>query len=279
MRAYKWLFLWICIAMLFNLGVYIFLGHAKAVEFLGGYLIEFSLSIDNVFVFLMIFMSFNIDEHAQHRVLKYGIIGAVVLRFIFVFFGVSVVNKFEWVLYLFGILLIFSGTKMFGKEKEKDPHDSRIIRGMKKLIPMTTYFQDEKFFTREKGKLMATPLLAVLVLIESSDILFAVDSVPAVISVSRDMLIVYTSNIFAILGLRQLFFVVEHMRARFQYVRYGVAVILIFTGIKMLIAMFGVHISTPVSIGVIAAVLAVSVMISVIVSKMIEKKAKRQQEP
>ncbi len=278
-KAYKWLFFWIGLAFLFNLGVYFFFGTEKAIEFLGGYLIEFSLSIDNVFVFLMIFMSFNISEHAQHRVLSYGIAGAIVLRYIFIFFGVSVVNKFEWVLYIFGVIHIISAVRMLKKEdKEKDPHDSPIIRVMKKIIPMTTYFQDEKFFVKEKAKLMATPLFAVLVLIESSDIIFAIDSVPAVISVSRDLFIVYTSNIFAILGLRQLFFVVEHMQERFQYVRYGVAVLLAFTGVKMLLGMAHIHISTPISIGIIAGVLVTSIIVSVIVSKYKEKKAAKKEE-
>lgn len=289
-KAYKWLFFWIGLAMAFNVGVYFFFGQEKAIEFLGGYLIEFSLSIDNVFVFLMIFMSFSIAEHAQHRVLGYGIAGAIVLRFIFIFFGVSVVNKFEWVLYIFGVILIVSGAKMFKKEEEKDPHDSKVIKALKKVIPMTTYFKDEKFFIREdregektasgkmaeKGKLMATPLFAVLVLIEFSDILFAIDSVPAVISVSRDLFIVYTSNIFAILGLRQLFFVVEHMQEKFQYVRYGVAVILCFTGVKMLLGIFDIHVSTVISIGIIVGVLAISIIVSVIIAKRQEGKAKKE---
>ncbi|MEE1169755.1 MAG: TerC/Alx family metal homeostasis membrane protein [Anaerovoracaceae bacterium] len=267
-KSVKWLLFWIALAMLFCAGIYFKLGKAPAIDFLGGYLIEFSLSIDNVFVFLMIFMSFGISEHAQHRVLGWGILSAIVLRFFFIFFGVSVVNKFEWVLYIFGVLLLFSGAKMFRKdEEEKDPHDSRILRAMGKVIPMSTYFDDDNFFTKENGKRLATPLLGVLVLIESSDIMFAIDSVPAVLSVSRDLFIVYTSNIFAILGLRQLFFVIEHMQERFAYVRYGVAVILIFTGLKMVAGIIDLHISTPVSIAVIIGTLVISIAASMIVSK------------
>ncbi len=268
MKSVKWLIFWVALAMAFNAGIYYFYGQEKAIEFLGGYLIEFSLSIDNVFVFLMIFMSFGITEHAQHRVLGWGIMGAIVLRFFFVFFGVAVVNKFEWVLYVFGVLLIFSGSKMFRKEDEdKDPHDSKVLRAISKLIPMTTYFVDDDFFTKENGKRIATPLLGVLILIESSDIMFAIDSVPAVLSVSRDLLIVYSSNIFAILGLRQLYFVIEHVQERFAYVKYGVAVILIFTGLKMLAGAIDVHISTPVSICVILVTLILSIILSVIISK------------
>ena len=278
MKSVKWLLFWIGLAICFNVGIYFLFGQVKAVEFLGGYLMELSLSIDNVFVFLMIFMSFGIAEHAQHRVLGWGIIGAIVLRFFFIFFGVAVVSRFEWVLYIFGVLLLFSGAKMFrhDSDEQKDPHDSKVIKVMKKIVPMTNYFVDEKFFVREDARRMATPLLAVLVLIETSDIIFAIDSVPAVISISKDLLIVYSSNIFAILGLRQLFFVIEHMQERFQYVRYGVAVILIFTGLKMIAGIIDIHISTIVSIAVIIGVLTVSIAASAIVSSRREKKKKEE---
>ena len=266
-KSVKWLVFWVCCAAAFNIGVYVLYGHQQAIDFLGGYLIEFSLSIDNVFVFLMIFMSFGISERAQHRVLGWGILGAIVLRFFFIFFGVAVVNKFEWVLYIFGVLLLFSAAKMFRKEEEKDPHDSRVLKVISKIIPMTKYFVDDKFFTVENGKRLATPLLGVLILIESSDIMFAIDSVPAILSVSRDLLIVYSSNIFAILGLRQLYFVIEHVQERFVYVRYGVAVILIFTGLKMISGIIDIHISTPVSILFIVVTLVISIIASVIISK------------
>ncbi|MFR7986370.1 MAG: TerC/Alx family metal homeostasis membrane protein [Clostridia bacterium] len=267
LKSLKWVIFWIVLAMLFCLGIWYFLGYQKALEFLGGYLIELSLSVDNLFVFITIFMSYGIREHAQHRVLGYGIAGAIILRFIFIFFGVKIVSLFEWVLYIFGAILIFNGIKMFKKEEEKDPHDSRIIRLVAKVLPMTKEFRGEKFMVKEGGKRLFTPLFAVLCLIEGSDILFAIDSVPAVFSVSTDLLIVYTSNIFAILGLRQLFFVLEHLHERFQYVKYGVAVILMFTGVKLAGLMFGLHISIPISIGVILTVLVVSIIASAIVSK------------
>lgn len=268
LKSMKLLFFWITIALMFNLGVWYFMGKGAAIDFLGGYLIELSLSIDNVFVFLMIFMSFGITEHAQHRVLAWGIIGAIILRFIFVFFGVAVVQKFEWILYVFGVLLVFSGANMIRSEDEdKDPHDSKILKAMRKVIPMTNYFVDEKFFIKEDAIRKATPLFGVLVLIESSDIMFAIDSVPAVLSVSKDIFIVYTSNIFAILGLRQLFFVVEHMHERFAYVKYGVAVILIFTGIKMVAGIINIHISTVFSICFIILTLTVSIIVSMQLAK------------
>lgn len=267
LKSLKWVIFWIVLAMLFCLGIWYFLGYQKALEFLGGYLIELSLSVDNLFVFITIFMSYGIREDAQHRVLGYGIAGAIILRFIFIFFGVKIVSLFEWVLYIFGAILIFNGIKMFKKEEEKDPHDSRIIRLVAKVLPMTKEFRGEKFMVKEGGKRLFTPLFAVLCLIEGSDILFAIDSVPAVFSVSTDLLIVYTSNIFAILGLRQLYFVLEHLHERFQYVKYGVAVILMFTGVKLAGLMFGLHISIPISIGVILTVLVVSIIASAIVSK------------
>ena len=267
LKSLKWVIFWIVLAMLFCLGIWYFLGYQKALELLGGYLIELSLSVDNLFVFITIFMSYGIREHAQHRVLGYGIAGAIILRFIFIFFGVKIVSLFEWVLYIFGAILIFNGIKMFKKEEEKDPHDSRIIRLVAKVLPMTKEFRGEKFMVKEGGKRLFTPLFAVLCLIEGSDILFAIDSVPAVFSVSTDLLIVYTSNIFAILGLRQLYFVLEHLHERFQYVKYGVAVILMFTGVKLAGLMFGLHISIPISIGVILTVLVVSIIASAIVSK------------
>lgn len=255
------------LALLFNLGIWYFMGSQKALEFLGGYLIELSLSVDNLFVFITIFMSYGISEHAQHRVLGYGIAGAVILRFVFIFFGVQLVHMFEWILYVFGAILIINGIRMFKTEEEKDPHESRIVKAVGKVLPMTETFEGEKFMVRKNGKRLFTPLFAVLCLVECSDILFAIDSVPAVFSVSTDLLIVYTSNIFAILGLRQLYFVLEHLHERFQYVKYGVAVILTFTGVKLAGLMFGLHISIPVSIGVIVFVLAVSIILSVIVSK------------
>lgn len=271
-KSIKWLIFWICLALAFNVGVFYFEGQAKAEEFLAGYLTELSLSIDNVFVFLMIFQTYNIKEYAQHRVLSWGIIGAIVLRFLFIFFGVALATNFTWVLWIFGAFLIVQGVRMVLPKKEEDPNQSFVMRNIRKVFPMTDTFRGEKFFVNEEGKRLITPLFAVLVLIETSDILFAIDSVPAVLSISTDLFIVYTSNIFAILGLRQLFFVIEHASERFEYVKYGVAIILAFTGVKMLCGIVDIHIPTNVSIIVIAGLLFASIIISALVSKSREKK-------
>jgi tellurite resistance protein TerC len=271
--AIKWVLFWIAIAMGVFACVWIFLGQGMAAEFLGGYLIEFSLSMDNLFVFMSIFTAFGITEHAQHRVLHWGIIGAIILRFIFIMLGVAIVEKFNWVLYFFGVLLLVNGVKMFkSDEEQKDPADSFVMKMIRKIVPMTKYFVGEKFFVREFSErhgrtlLRATPLFGVLLLIEFSDIIFATDSVPAVFSISTHPFIVYSSNILAILGLRQLYFVLEYMAEQFKYVRYGVAVILFFTGFKLLAVIFGLRISTVTSICIIIGVLAGSVMLSMLVT-------------
>ena len=227
---YKWLYFWIVLAFAFDLGIYVVEGWDKAVDFASGYLIELSLSVDNLFVFLLIFISFGIKEHAQHKVLADGIAGTIVLRFVFIFVGLSLVNKFEWVLWVFGALLIFSGAKMFRKEDEdKDPRDGTLYKIIAKFMPMSKNFEGEKFIVEndgtnydessplsKKAKKLFTPLAVVMVLLIFSDVIFAIDSVPAVISMTRDMFIVYTSNMFAIMGLRQLFFVLEHMHRKFR---------------------------------------------------------------
>ena len=273
-HSLKWVFIWMLIAGAFGTGIYFLEGSSKCLEFFAGYLIEFSLSMDNLFVFISIFMAYGIVEHAQHRVLNYGIIGAIILRFIFIFAGIAIVNALEWILYIFGVILIINGIKMWKDEEEKDPHDSRIIKGISRVLPMTRDMRGEKFIITENGKRLFTPLFAILCLIEFSDIIFAVDSVPAVFSVSKDPLIVYSSNIFAILGLRQLFFVVEHMRRKFEYVRYGVGIILIFTGVKLLALIFHIEISIPVSIGFIFGVLVLSIVISIILAGKKEQREK-----
>ena len=279
LTALKWVVMWIAIAMVVCGGVYYVLGPSFALEFLGGYLIELSLSMDNLFVFMSIFTAFGIAEHAQHRVLHWGIIGAIVLRLVFILLGVAVVERFEWVLYIFGVLLLINGFKMFkGEDEEKDVTQSPIMRAIRKVIPMTENFVGEKFFVREhslkhnKTVLHATPLLGVLLLIEFSDIIFAIDSVPAVFSVSTHTFIVYSSNILAILGLRQLYFVLEYMAEQFQYVRFGVAIILLFTGLKLLVVLFGIHISTVLSIAVIFSVLVLSIVLSIAVTNQQQRK-------
>ena len=278
---YKWLYFWVRMACVFGVVIYFWKGTSQAIDFFSGYLIELSLSVDNLFVFLLIFISFGVTEHAQHKVLNYGIAGTIVLRFLFIILGISLINKFEWLLWVFGALLIFSGAKMFRPNNDDDdPRDGVMYKFITKFMPMSADFEGEKFIVDNDGtnydksslvskrsKKLCTPLTVVMVLLVFADIIFAIDSVPAVISMTRDLFIVYTSNMFAIMGLRQMFFVLEHMHKRFRYVKYGVAVILIFTGVKMLLDIFDIHIHNLISIAVILFVLIASIIISVIVSK------------
>ncbi|MBQ3321709.1 MAG: TerC/Alx family metal homeostasis membrane protein [Firmicutes bacterium] len=277
---YKWFYFWILMACLFGMVIYLWQGASQAIDYFSGYLIELSLSVDNLFVFLLIFISFGINEHAQHKVLNYGIAGTIVLRFLFIFVGISLINMFEWLLWVFGALLVISGIRMFRKDDDDDdPRDGVIYKIIAKFLPMSADFEGEKFIVDNDGtnydkssllskraKKLCTPLMVVMVLLLFSDIIFAIDSVPAVISMTRDLFIVYTSNMFAVMGLRQMFFVLEHMHERFQYVKYGVAVILMFTGVKMLLDIFDLHIHNLISIAVILILLIASIIASVIVS-------------
>lgn len=252
-------------------GIYYVMGQQAAFEFLGAYLIEFSLSIDNLFVFITVFTAFRVPVAYQHRALAWGIWTAVVLRFLFIFLGVSIVQNFEWVLYLFGFILMYSGYQMYkGEEEDDNPSDVTDNLGyriLSKFMPITQDFVGNHFIAKVDGKWHATPLLAALLVIESSDIMFAIDSVPAALSVSTNLFLVYTSNILAILGLRQLYFVLEHLQERFAYVRYGVAIILGFTGIKLAVLMFHLHIPILLSIGFIFSVLIGSIVLSIYKTK------------
>lgn len=266
-HAVKWVCFWVVMAAACCMAIWFLMGSKSGLEFAAGYLIELSLSVDNLFVFMSIFMTFGIREEVQHKVLGWGIAGAIVLRFLFIFFGLKIVTLFGWILYIFGVILIVNGLKMMiGKEEELKPQDSKIIKAVGKILPMTDSFQGKRFLVKINGRHRFTPLFAVLCLVECSDIIFAIDSVPAVFSVSTNLLIVYTSNIFAILGLRQMYFVLEHLQERFQYVKYGVGIILIFTGVKLGILIFDLHISTAVSICIIFFVIVWSVVLSVILS-------------
>lgn len=272
LRSVKWLMFWVLLAMAFCGGIYYFEGQEKSLEFLGGYLIELSLSMDNLFVFITIFTSFRIREKAQHRALAYGIAGAILLRFFFIFFGVSLVSRFEWILYIFGGILILNGLKMLKDDEGKNPQDSIIVRSISRVLPMTKTLSGDRFMVRGRGgRYLFTPLFAVVCLIECSDILFAMDSVPAVFSVSTDLFIVYTSNIFAILGLRQFYFVLEHLHHRFAYVKYGISIILVFTGMKLAGLAVGWYIPIPQSIGVIGSVLFFSILVSVLLSRRLSR--------
>jgi tellurite resistance protein TerC len=280
---------WIGVSLLFCAAIYFFYPadpHEKAMEFLAGYLIEKSLSMDNLFVFLMLFSFFGIERKYQHEVLFWGIFGALVLRSIFIFAGAAMVERFEWVLGLFGLFLLYTGGKMFTHDEEQqgNPGDNFIVRLFKRFFPVTNQLHGEKFFVVEHGRRLATPLFIALLVIETTDVAFAVDSIPAVFSVSRDPFIVLTSNIFAILGLRALYFALAAISRYFTYLKYGLGIILIFVGVKMLLAMneyvnalgslLGLHlhmphieVPTPVSLAVIFGVLALSMTASVIVTK------------
>lgn len=263
-KALSWLGFWVGLALLFNAGVYFFMGPQKALEFLGGYIIEQSLSLDNLFLFLLIFGSFGIPAQYQRRVLNYGIIGAIILRLIFVVLGVSIVNRFHWILYIFGFVLILSGIKMMIKNEEhQNFKDNKLLKLLGKIVPVSDELEGEKFFVRKNKVLYATPLFAILVLVEGSDLIFAIDSIPAIFSITTDPLIVYCSNIFAIMGLRNLYFLIEKLHSSFEYVKYGVALILTFTGIKLSLLMFHIEIPIVLSILVIFSLLALSMLVSV----------------
>ncbi len=266
-KALKWVVFWIGLALVFNAGIYLFMGKEPALEFLGGYVIEKSLSIDNLFLFIMVFSSFGIKQEYQRRVLNYGIAGALILRLIFVLLGVTIVNMFHWVLYVFGAILIISGIKMIFKNEDSNAvKDSKIIKILGKIIPVTDKIEGDKFFVRKNKILYATPLFAVLILIEFTDIIFAVDSIPAIFSVTTDPFIVYTSNIFAILGLRSMYFVLGNLHEKFKYVKYGVALILVFTGVKLSVLMFDIKIPIELSLGIIFFVLTSSIVLSALYS-------------
>ncbi len=261
-EASIWSVVWISLALMFNLGVYFWRGSETALEFLAGYLIEKSLSVDNIFVFVVIFTFFAVPPASQHRVLFWGILGALVMRGVFIAVGAVLLHEFHWIVYLFGAFLIFTGLRLgLGGEPEHHPERNPLLRLFRRLLPVTSHYDHDRFFVRQAGRLMATPLLLVLVVVESTDLLFAVDSIPAVFAVTEDPFIVYTSNVFAILGLRSLYFVFATLVPKFYYLRQGLAVILTFVGIKMVISDW-YKIPISVSLLVIASVLAIAVVAS-----------------
>ena len=244
--------------------------HEKAMEFLAGYLIEKSLSMDNLFVFLMLFSFFGVKNKYQHEVLFWGIFGALVLRSIFIFAGTAIISQFEWVLAVFGVFLIYTGIKMFSHKDDEqvDPSKNIFVKLFKKFFPVTDQMHEDKFFILENGKRLATPLFITLLVIETTDVAFAVDSIPAVFSVSRDPFIVLTSNIFAILGLRALYFALAAVAKYFTYLKYGLGIILSFVGVKMLLEVFWhIKVATPLSLAIIFGVLVLSMLLSVWISK------------
>jgi len=270
-EAASWVIVWVVLALTFNLLLWWYLSHTagqvianeKALEFLTGYLIEESLSIDNMFIFVMIFSYFAVPAEYQRRVLLFGVLGAIVMRLLMILLGVLIVSKFHWILYIFGAFLVITGIKMFIFANQKPDLDKNpALSWMRKHLRITERFHGEKFFVQQNKLLYVTPLFIVLVLIELSDLIFAIDSIPAIFSVTEDPFIVFTSNIFAILGLRALYFLVANMTDRFHLLKYGLAFILVFVGCKMLIA-YWFHIPVFIALGVVAFTLLLCIILSV----------------
>lgn len=263
-EALTWSGVWIALALAFNAGIYFFQGRQPALEFLTGYLIEKSLSVDNIFVFLMVFAYFRVSQKYQHEVLFWGILGALVFRAIFIAGGITLIKNFHWIIYLFGSFLIFTGIKMWtDKEKEIHPEKSAVLKLFRRFMPVTQGYEGGKFFIRKEGRLFATPLFVVLLVIETTDIIFAVDSIPAILAVTQDPFIVYTSNVFAILGLRALYFALAGIIRLFHYLHYGLSAILVFVGIKMLITDL-YKVPVGISLTIVSALLLASVAASLI---------------
>jgi tellurite resistance protein TerC len=260
-EAIAWSIFWISLAAIFAVIVYYWRGKETALDFTTGYLIEESLSVDNLFVFLLIFKFFKVPGDYQHKVLFWGIIGALVMRFVFIIAGVALINRFHWIIYIFGAFLVFTGVNLFKQHgSDVKPENNPVLRGFRKLMPVTKDYVGGRFFVRKPG-LYATPLFLVLIVIETTDVVFAADSIPAILAITQDPFIVYTSNVFAILGLRSLYFALAGMMELFHYLHYGLAVILTFIGVKMLISHF-YHLPTTMALGVVAGVLAISVAAS-----------------
>lgn len=266
-EALIWSGVWISLALIFNVGVYFLMGKEKAIEFLTGYVIEKSLSVDNLFVFIMVFSYFNVDTKYQHKVLFWGILGALVMRAIFIFAGVALIQQFHWIIYVFGAFLIFTGIKMLVQKDEKiEPEKNPLVRLFKRFFPVTDSMHGDRFFVKINAKTVATPLFIVLLIIEFTDLIFAVDSIPAILAISTDTFIIFTSNVFAILGLRALYFALAGIAKLFYYLKYGLSAILVFVGVKMVIAGY-FKIPVMYSLLVIVSILILSVLASVIFPK------------
>jgi tellurite resistance protein TerC len=271
-EAIIWSGVWISLAIIFSFCIPLFIypepgpGKTKALEFLTGYVIEYSLSVDNIFVFILIFSYFQVDSRYQHKVLFWGILGALIMRASFIFAGVALINRFHWIVIIFGGFLVFTGIRMlFQKEAPSDPSANPMVRFFRKFLPVTDTFHGDRLFIREKKRLHATPLFLVLVIIETSDLIFAVDSIPAILAISKDTFIVYTSNIFAILGLRSLYFAVAGIMGYFRYLKIGLAFVLTFVGLKMLLAFFHLEIPIMLSLIIIISILLISILSSVLI--------------
>src|SRR5438034_6105832 len=262
-EASIWSVVWITLAMIFNAGLYLFAGPEPALQFFTGYLIEKSLSVDNIFVFVLLFTLFKVPAPSQHRVLFWGVLGALVMRGLMIALGAVLLDTFHWIIYLFGAFLIFTGVRMaFHKGEEVHPERNPLLKLVRRVVPATKDYERDRFVVRQAGQLMITPLLLVLLVVETTDLIFALDSIPAIFAVTQNTFLVYTSNVFAILGLRSLYFVFANAMGRFSYLKLGLAVVLSFVGVKMVLADI-FHIPTALSLGVIAVVLTVAIVTSI----------------
>ena len=267
-EAAVWTAVWITLAIIFMGIIYFDMGKVKALEFLTGYVIEYSLSVDNIFVFIMIFSYFAVDDKYQHKVLFWGILGALIMRAVFIFAGVALINKFHWIIYIFGGFLIITGIRMlFQRDAKVDPEKNPLVRFFRKILPLSETNHEDRFFVRKDKKLYATPLFLVLIIIETSDLIFAVDSIPAILAITQDSFIVYTSNIFAILGLRSLYFAISGIMQYFRFLKIGLAFVLTFVGLKMVGSGFELKIPIIYSLLIIISILSVSVLASIIIKK------------
>jgi tellurite resistance protein TerC len=266
-EALGWTVAWVSLALAFNGWIYYRLGPTKALEFFTGYLIEESLSVDNLFVFIMIFSYFQVSRAHQPKILKWGILGALAMRAVFILVGIGLIERFHWMIYVFGGILVFTGIKMaFGREEKIDPEKNLLVRLVRKFVPITKRVRSDRFFIRRGGVTAATPLFLTLLVVESTDVIFAVDSIPAVLAVTRDPFIVYTSNVFAIMGLRSLYYLLANVMEMFVYLKLGVSFILAFVGVKMILSAI-CPLPISFSLGVIAGVLVISILASVTIGK------------
>lgn len=271
-EALGWSAFWIALALIFNVGIYIYSGYDNAITFLTGYLIEKSLSVDNLFVFLMLFNYFHTPKKIMHKALFWGIFGAIIMRAVFIALGITLITYFEQILYVFGVFLVYVGIKMAlqTEQEEIDPKNNPVLKLTRRLFRITDNYVEDHFFTRQNGTLWATPLFVVLIAIETTDVIFALDSIPAILAITRDPFIVYTSNIFAILGLRSLFFALSNLMPLFHYLHYALSFILTFIGVKMLIEHW-VHIPPVVALIITATALVVAVIGSLLNPKEVKK--------
>lgn len=267
-QAAGWTTVWMLLALLFGGGVWFTMGQQKGLEFVTGYLIEQSLSVDNLFVFIMIFSVFGVRADLQPKVLKWGIIGAIVMRLLFIFIGAALLSRFQWLFYFFGLLLLYTAWKMaFSTDDEIEPDKNLLVRFARRILPMTRRIRGDWFITRKMRIWVTSPLFMVLLVVESSDLVFALDSIPAIFAITLDPFIVLTSNIFAVMGLRSLFFLLANLIGMFAFLKYGIALILAFVGLKMILMMQGLHIPILFSLSVILVTLVGAVLISIFFKK------------